>query len=85
MIDKMLDGNMSDFLFAFNVDYNEHKDSWTLVATPRLTAVADMIQDITIYGTTTDLTKTIMTYNDGTIVILEFNRLNKELDDEIIC
>lgn len=85
MIDKMLDGDMSDFLFAFNVDYTEHKNTWTLVATPRLTVVADMIQNLTIYGNQKDLTKIVMTYYDGTIVILEFNRLVKEIKDEIAC
>ena len=81
----MLNGDMSDFLFAFNVDYNEHKDSWTLVATPRLSVLADMVQNLTMYGTTKDLTKVIMTYYDGTIVILEFNRSKKEIKDEIAC
>ena len=85
MIDNMLNGDMSEFLYAFNVDYNEHKNSWVMAATPRLTAIADMIQDVTIYGTTTDLTKVIMTYYDGTIVILEFARLTKEITDEIAC
>ena len=85
MIDNMLNGDMDDFLFAFNVDYTEHKDSWTLVATPRLTNIADMIQNLTMYGNTKDLTKIVMTYYDGTIVILEFNRLKKEIKDEISC
>ena len=85
MIDNMLNGDMNDFLFAFNVDYTEYKNTWTLVATPKFTTVADMIQNITIYGSTKDLTKVIMTYYDGTIVILEFNRSKKDFADEIIC
>ena len=85
MIDNMLNGDMSDFLFAFDVDYTEYKNTWTLLATPRLTTIADMIQNLTIYGSTKDLTKVVMTYNDGTIVILEFNRSNKDFSDEIIC
>ena len=85
MIDKMLNGDMSDFLFVFNVDYSEHKNTWTLVATPRLTVMADMIQNLTMYGSTQDLTKAIITYYDGTIVILEFNRSKEDFDDEIIC
>lgn len=85
MIDNMLNGDMNDFLFAFNVDYTEYKNTWTLVATPKFTTVADMIQNITIYGSTKDLTKVIMTYYDGTIVILEFNRSKKDFTDEIIC
>ncbi len=44
-----------------------------------------MVQDLTIYGTDKDLNKIIMTYYDGTIVILEFNRSKKDFDDEIIC
>ena len=71
--------------FLSNVDYTEHKNTWTLVATPRLTVVADMIQNLTIYGKQKDLTKIVMTYYDGTIVILEFNRLVKEIKDEIAC
>ena len=85
MIDKMLNGDMSDFLFAFNVDYTEYKNSWTLVATPRLVVVADTIQNLTMYGSTKDLTKVVMTYYDGTIVILEFNRSKKDFTDEIVC
>lgn len=85
MIDKMLNGDMSDFLFAFNVDYTEYKNTWTLVATPRLTVVADMLQNLTMYGSDKDLDKIVMTYYDGTIVILEFNRLTKDIQDEIIC
>jgi len=85
MIDKMLNGDMSDFLFVFNVDYSENKDNWTMVATPRLTVMADMIQNLTMYGTSKDLTRVIMTYYDGTIVILEFNRSKKDFDDEINC
>jgi outer membrane lipoprotein-sorting protein len=85
MIDNMLNGDMSEFLFAFNLDYSEHKDSWTMVATPKLTVISDMLQNLTIYGTTKNLTKIVMTYYDGTIVILEFTRLTKEIDDEITC
>ena len=85
MIDKMLNGDMTDFLFAFDVDYTEHKNTWTLVATPRITAIADMIQNLTMYGSTTDLTKIVMTYDDGTIIILEFKRSKKDFADEIAC
>jgi len=85
MIDNMLNGDLTGFLFAFNVDYSEHKNSWTMVATPRLSALADMLQNLTVYGTTTDLTKVVMTYYDGTIVILEFTRTQKEINDEIAC
>ena len=85
MIDKMLNGDMSEFLFAFDVDYSEHKNSWTLVASPRLVILADMIQNLTMYGNTQDLNKVVMTYYDGTIVIWEFNRSKKEINDEVNC
>lgn len=85
MIDKMLNGDMNDFLYAFNVDYVEKSDNWTMFATPRLTNIADLIQDLTIYGSETDLDKIIMTYSDGTIVILEFTKMKTELNDEIAC
>lgn len=85
MIDKMLNGDMSEFLFAFDVDYSEHKNSWTLVASPRLVILADMIQNLTMYGNTKDLNKVIITYYDGTVVILEFNRSKKDFTDEIVC
>ncbi len=85
MIDNILNGNMDDFLFVFNVDYTEYKNTWTLVATPKFTNIAEMIQNLTMYGTTTDLTKVIMTYYDGTVVILEFNRSKKDFADEIVC
>lgn len=85
MIDKMLNGDMSDFLYAFNADYVEKGTKWTLVATPRLTNIADIIQDLTIYGNNTDLNKIIMTYYDGTIIILEFSKIKTDIPDEIIC
>ena len=85
MIDNILNGNMDDFLFVFNVDYTEYKNTWTLVATPKFTNIAEMVQNLTMYGTTTDLTKVIMTYYDGTVVILEFNRSKKDFADEIVC
>ncbi len=87
MIDEMLNGNMSDFLFAFNADYTDDKSAngWHIVATPRLTALADFIQDLTIYGTTQNLNKIIITYADGTIVILNFTRSNKVFNYEIVC
>ena len=85
MIDSVLNGDISEFLFAFNVDFTENKESWTMVATPRLTMIADMVQNLTIYGTTKDLTKIVMTYYDGTIVVLKFTRLTKDIDDEIAC
>lgn len=87
MIDKMLNGDMNDFLYAFNVDYVDDKksDNWTMFASPRQVNIHDIIQDLTIYGSTTDLNKIIMTYNDGTIVIWEFTKMKTVSDDEIAC
>ena len=56
-----------------------------MTARPRFTAVADIVQDMVMYGNTTDLTKVIITYNDGTIVIVQFNRGIAEIQDEIAC
>ena len=87
MIDEMLNGDMSDFLFAFDADYVDDKNAngWHIVATPRLSAMTDFIQDLTIYGTTKDLTKIIITYADGTILILNFTRSSKDFNYEIVC
>ena len=87
MIDEMLNGDMSDFLFAFNADYIDDKNAngWHIVATPRLSAMADFIQDLTIYGTTKDLNKIIITYADGTILMLNFTRSTKDFNYEIVC
>jgi outer membrane lipoprotein-sorting protein len=85
MIDSMLNGDISDFLFAFNVDYFDDKNGWHLVATPRLSALTDFIQNLTVYGTTKNLDKIIITYADGTIIILQFTRSSKDFSDEIVC
>lgn len=87
MIDKMLNGDMSDFLFAFNADYTDDKNAngWHIVATPRLSSLADFIQDLTIYGTTKNLNKIIITYADGTILMLNFTRSAKDFNYEIAC
>ena len=87
MIDEMLNGDMSDFLFAFDADYMDDKtaNGWHIVATPRLSAMTDFIQDLNIYGTTKDLNKIIITYADGTILMLNFTRSTKDFNFEIIC
>jgi len=87
MIDEMLNGDMSDFLFAFNADYTDDKNAtgWHIFATPRLSAMTDFIQDLTIYGTTKNLNKIIITYADGTILILNFSRSVKDFKYEIVC
>lgn len=86
MINNALNGNIDDLEMVFKIDYSEYgKNNWQMTARPRLTAVADILQDMVIYGTTDDLTKAIITYNDGTIVIITFNRGIAEIQDEIAC
>ena len=86
-IDDMLNGDMTRFLYAFDVDYTEsEKDtSWHMVSTPTISGISDLIQNITIYGTTTRISKIILTYHNGTILILEFTILKSEITDEIKC
>ena len=86
MIDNALNGNRADLETLFVIDYYEYgKNDWQMTARPRFTAVADIVQDMVMYGNTTDLTKVIITYNDGTIVIVQFNRGIAEIQDEIAC
>lgn len=86
IIDDVLNGDISGLSTVFAVDYVEYgQDSWQLTAKPRFQAVADILQDMVIYGNTHDLTKVIITYNDGTIVIIKFNRNVAEIKDEIAC
>ena len=86
MIDNALSGDVSDLKTVFNLDYSEYgKTQWQLTATPRFDSVAEFLQDFVMYGTTTDLTKVIITYQNGTVVIMKFDRLNTEVKDEIAC
>lgn len=86
IIDQALNGNIAGLQTVFKIDYSEYgKDMWQMTARPRLVAVADILQDMVMYGNTTDLTKVIITYNDGTIVIIQFNRAKSEITDEIAC
>lgn len=86
-IDKMLGGDISDMLFAFDIDYSESSDSdsWHLIATPSIATISEMIQNITFYGTTTEISKMIITYYDGTIVIMEFRLIPDTKAHEIKC
>lgn len=87
-IDDMFSGDMNKFLFTFSVDYTDTPDSdlWHLTATPRFSTISDILQDITMYGSTTDLTKIIITYQNGTILIMEFAKTSQDLiNDEIKC
>ena len=86
IIDDTLNGDISGLNTVFYVDYDEYdNDSWQMTAKPRLTAVNDFVQEFVMYGTTTDLDKVVLTYQDGTIVIIEFKRMNTEIPDEIAC
>lgn len=86
VIDDVLNGDIAGLQTVFKVDYTEYgKNLWQLTATPRFDAVADFLQDIVVYGSTTDLTKVIITYNDGTVIIIQFNRMSTEIADEIVC
>ena len=86
MINNALNGNIDDLETVFKIDYSEYgTDNWQMTARPRLTAVADILQDMVIYGTTDNLTKVIITYNDGTIVIITFNYGIAEIQNEIAC
>ena len=86
MIDSALSGDLSDLQTIFNLDYSEYeKNKWQITAKPRFDSVAEFLQDFVMYGTTKDLTKIIITYQNGTIVIIKFNRMNTEIKDEIVC
>ncbi|MBO4745574.1 MAG: outer membrane lipoprotein carrier protein LolA [Alphaproteobacteria bacterium] len=86
IIDSALNGDISGLQMVFNVDYSEYgKKLWQMTVRPRFTAVADILQDVVMYGSTTELTKAIITYNDGTIVIIQFKPQKVEIQDEIAC
>ena len=86
IINDTLNGDIARLNAVFDVDYLEYgKNQWQLTATSRLSSVADFLQDFVMYGTTTDLTKVIITYQDGTIVIIKFKRMDTEIKDEIVC
>jgi hypothetical protein len=86
IIDSALNGDISGLQMVFNVDYSEYgKTLWQMTVRPRFTAVADILQDVVMYGSTTELTKAIITYNDGTIVIIQFKPQKTEIQDEIAC
>ena len=86
IIDDVLNGDISRLQTVFSVEYIEYgKNSWQLTARPRFDAIADILQDVVMYGTTDDLDKIIITYNNGTVVIINFKRMNTEISDEIAC
>lgn len=87
MIKDMLDGDMSTFLTAFNVDYTENTKTqkWTLVATPKISAIAEFLKSMTLDGDTKDLKQIVIKYKNGTKVVIDFKRLKTDLPDEIKC
>lgn len=86
VINDTLNGDITKLNSVFDVDYSEYgKNQWQLTAKSRLSSVSNFLQDFVMYGTTADLTKVIITYQDGTVVIIKFNRLNMEIKDEIVC
>ena len=61
-------------------------NGWQLTATPKISAMADFIQDVVMRGTTRDLNRVIITYQNGTVIIINFKRMIREIPDEqIMC
>ena len=85
MIKDMLDGDMDMFLTAFNADFTESKQNWTLLATPRLSAIADFLTSITFSGNTKNLKQIIIVYKNGTKIVIDFKRIKTDSTDEIKC
>ena len=86
IIDDALNGDISGLEKVFNLDYSEYgKNLWQITATPKYDSVADIMQDVVMYGSTTELTKVIITYQNGTVIIIQFDPMNTEIKDEIAC
>ena len=87
MIQSMLDGDMGTFLSVFNADYSESKQNsdWKLVAIPKISAVSDFLKSMTFMGNIKDLNKLIITYKNGTKIIINFKRIKVDIPDEIKC
>ena len=87
VIKDMLDGDMNTFLTAFNADYTESKkgQNWTLLATPKISSIADFLESITMAGNTKDLKQIIIKYKNGTTIVIDFKRMKTDLPDEIKC
>lgn len=86
IIDDTLNGDIAGLNTLFYVDYDEYENNqWQLTTKPRLSSVRDFVQEFVMYGTTNDLDKVVITYQDGTIVIINFKRTDTEFPDEIAC
>ena len=83
----MLDGDMSSFITAFDADYIEDKkgQNWTLQATPKISAIKDFLSSMTLAGNTKDLKQMVISYKNGTMIIINFKRMKTESADEIKC
>lgn len=87
MIKDVLNGDMSKFLMVFNADYIESKKgtNWTLQATPKLSNISEFLESITLAGNINDLKQMVITYKNGTTIVLDFTRMKTDLPDEIKC
>ena len=85
VIQDMLNGNMDSFLTAFNADYTEKGQNWTLLATPKISAIADFLKSITLGGNAKDLKQIIIKYTNKTTIIIDFKRMETDSNDEIKC
>lgn len=85
MIKDMMDGDIGMFLTAFNADYTEIKKNWVLVATPKISAVAEFLESLTLTGDTKDLKQIVITYKNGMTITIDFKRIKTDSPDEIKC
>ena len=76
---------MDSFLTAFNADYTEKGQNWTLLATPKISAIADFLKSITLGGNAKDLKQIIIKYTNKTTIIIDFKRMETDSNDEIKC
>ena len=87
MINDMLNGNMDKFLMVFNADYTEisKSKSWLLTATPKISAVSDFLESVTMTGDIKNLKQIIITYKNSMTITIEFKRMKTDSPDEIKC
>ena len=87
LIQDMLNGDMDRFLTVFSADYTETHGgkNWTLIATPKISAVAGFLKSMKMSGNTTDLNQIVITYTNGTKIVIDFERINGDSPDEIKC
>jgi len=87
MIKDVLNGDMSTFLMVFKADYIESAkgDNWTLQSTPKISTISDFLDSLTLSGNTTDLKQMVISYTNGTNIIIDFKRMKTDSPDEIKC